>query len=138
MESDVCKYCRGEGKIKRPKDQDAYDREFDRLYDTGQFNADTVHNMLAKREPHEWVTCPHCGGSEEKLAQIKSDIIKHLTDNGPSTLRRLKQELKISDTEVLKAAVQLNDVGEIETVTLMEMLKYNITGCELHIRLPKR
>lgn len=62
----ICSNCKGKGKIKRPADEEVFDREVDRLADPGIFTLGESIEMAYKKSGFIWEICPECGGRGEK------------------------------------------------------------------------
>lgn len=64
MAKQNCWYCNGSGKYKKPIDEAAYDREFDRLFDVGSVPVDRCREQALKASGYTIVTCPNCSKTE--------------------------------------------------------------------------
>lgn len=61
--SKKCYWCDGTGKIEVPKDQKAFDEEFDRLDRVGAFNANDCRRMALEESGYTEEVCSHCNGT---------------------------------------------------------------------------
>lgn len=56
-----CSYCKGTGKIKKPNDEERFDRLVDAEMDKGYFvNYDMASETVLKKIGYTLIDCPHC------------------------------------------------------------------------------
>lgn len=55
-----CIYCNDTGKFKKPSNEEAFDKEFDKLYDGGQFNASEARVKALNKTGYTIIDCPYC------------------------------------------------------------------------------
>lgn len=60
MKNYSCIYCKDTGYIDVPDNEAAYDREYDRLDNMGQFTGEECHERALKHSGSHKEPCPYC------------------------------------------------------------------------------
>lgn len=61
--SKKCWYCEGTGKLKKPVNQEDFEKEFDRLDAIGQFNMHDCREKALDESGYTIVECHNCNGT---------------------------------------------------------------------------
>lgn len=69
-----CYWCDGTGRFKKPKDDDAFDKAFDRYDKLAHFiSMGEMRQRALEDVGYTEIECPYCGGSGEENAPDKSE-----------------------------------------------------------------
>jgi uncharacterized protein YbaR (Trm112 family) len=56
----ACPYCKGTGRLRKPRSYEDFDYYYDKYYNSGQFDTETAKEMAFGKIKYDIVPCPHC------------------------------------------------------------------------------